>query len=101
MTQTGHSGETTSDTANIPGTAVTVNTSSTAILWNNPNRLYAAVFNVSTSNWIYLTYGTAGAAASSGIPLSPGGGGIEINDYTGQVNAIASGTASTVTLVEV
>jgi hypothetical protein len=74
---------------------------STVALAANPNRLYALFVNYSDTV-IWLTFGGT-AAASSGIPLAPLGGSLEmtlgqINVYTGVVNAIVGSGAAAKTL---
>lgn len=100
MTQVGHSGQVVSDTANTPGTAYTITTASTAILYANPNRVTVFVSNDHSSNVVYLTLGTAAAVANQGIPLRPTAG-VAIPEYNGQINAISTGTATVVCISEV
>lgn len=100
MTQLSHSGPVVSDTANVPGTAVTVGTASTTLLYANPNRVTVFVTNNDTSNTLYLTLGTASAVSAQGIPLRATCG-VALPEYNGQINAISTGTATVVCITEI
>ncbi len=88
------------DTAKTPTGAVSVGTSSTQIAAANPARVELFVCNDHATNVVYLALGAA-AVANQGIRLNAGGGSAVISSFTGQVNAIATGASTTVTVTEV
>lgn len=82
-------------------TNVSVLTSSTTILANRTSRSHAVIVNDGT-NVVYLSLG-ATAVANKGIRLNPSGGSYEINEqnlFIGEINGIAVGGTSNVTVLE-
>lgn len=86
-------------TMNI-STGISVGTSSVNILPASSSRVYAVFVNDS-SNVIYLSFTSANAVSGQGIRLNANGGSYELNlsnDYIGNINAIAAGAGSNLTV---
>jgi hypothetical protein len=79
-------------------TAVSVGTSSTAVIGQNVGRREITIVNDS-ANTVYLALG-ATAAMNSGIRLNASGGAYTTNLWEGAVSAISGVAASVVTVAE-
>lgn len=82
---------------------VSVDTSTTLVLANNANRIYALLCNVGAKD-VFLSLGDDDAILNSGIILKAGGGWALINfdmAWSGAIQGIADTTASDVVIVEV
>lgn len=77
---------------------VTVGSSSTLILADNPDRISATIVNDS-DEVIYLALDTT-AVMNSGIRINASGGSAEITQYTGQISGICTSGGKNVTVTE-
>jgi hypothetical protein len=89
----------TSDTAAQPKGKASIGTSSSELLASNRKRIAAYITNRGASR-VWLALG-ASAAKEEGILLNPEGGSAVIDNYTGQIAAIAEGASNLVTFSEV
>lgn len=89
-----------SGVAKNAGAAVSVLTSSTALVAANPNRREVTVCNDHATQVVYLSLGGT-AVANQGIRLNAAGGSYTTNAYTGAIAAISVGGTSPVTVTEV
>lgn len=87
MSQNKYGGVTQSDTAKNGGDAVSVTTSTTAVVAANPRRVEVTLVN-DGANVIYLGLGQA-AVANKGIRLAASGGSYTTSAFNGAINAIA------------
>jgi hypothetical protein len=90
------------DVAKTSG-AVTVNTTTTALLAANPSRVELTIVNLDGTNPVYLVLstvaGVAPTATTNGLKL-PAGGSWTTTSYTGAVAAIATTAACSVNVTE-
>ena len=86
--------------SNVSGAGVTVGTSSTTVVATNYARREVVLTNDHASNIVYLALGSA-AVLNQGIRLNPGGGTYITENFTGTINAIATGSGTTVTYSEI
>ena len=87
------------DTAKNPGSSVTIGTTSATLVSSYGARTGVYITNTHASNTLTLSLGGT-AVANEGIRLTAGQA-VYIDDYTGQINAIASGAGTTVGVAEV
>ena len=87
------------DTAKNAGSAVSVTTSSTALVANNPSRISVTITNDHATQAVYVSFGGT-AVANTGLRLLPVGGTFTTAAYSGAINAISVGGTSTVLVVE-
>lgn len=85
--------------ASATNTFATIGTSSTTVIAANSNRISLTLVNDST-NKMYVSKGSA-AVSGSGILLNASGGSLIIDDYAGDIYAIATGAGSNLTVSEV
>lgn len=88
------------DSARSPASAVSVGTESKTLLKENIGRIAAYITNDHATNVVYLALGSK-AEANKGIRLNAAGGAAVIDDYRGEITAIATGASTTVTYSEV
>jgi len=89
----------TSDTAAQPKGKASVGTSSAELLAPNRKRIAAYITNRGASR-VWLALGPT-AAKEEGIMLNPEGGNAVIDNYTGEITAIAEGASNLVTFSEI
>jgi hypothetical protein len=87
-------------TASVPGTAVTVGTSSVQVAASSPGRQEIYIYNDSGINIVYLSLGGT-AVVGQGPRINPGGDFFHNNSYTGAISAIATGGGTNVTVTAV
>ncbi len=87
-------------TAKQPASAVTVGTSDTSLIAANGGRVAAYICNTHAVNDVYLALGGT-AASGQGIYLRAGGGSVVIDNFHGEIRAIATGASTVVTFSEV
>ena len=89
------------DTANQPGTSVTVGAASATLLAANDTRAEVTICNDHATQVVYLKLAASAAEANKGIRLNAAGGSWTSNAYTGEIRAIATGAGTGVTVTEI
>lgn len=84
----------------LANTKVEVGTSSTVVVGANRKRVTVALCN-DGANTIYISKGNTAAVLGQGIRLNKEGGSIIIEDWLGEIRAIASTAATSLTVCEV